>query len=171
MTKKKLYLLSGIPGSGKSTWAHERVKKDGGTWISRDAIRFSLLKEEDDYFSLEDLVIEKFISSIQAAINDSSISIIYVDATHLNKKARDSILNKLDLTNITKLICVYCDIDLKIALERNKKRTGRALVPDTVIKNMFFSHKMPDEDEDFDQIIIIDEQGNEVYINGYLSDI
>lgn len=171
MAKKKLYLLSGIPGSGKTTWAQNRVKNDGGKWISRDEIRFSLLKEDDDYFAHEKLVIEKFISSIQAAIYDSSVSIIYVDATHLNKKARDAILTELDLDNITKLICVYFDIDLDVALERNKKRSGRALVPDTVIKNMFFSHTIPDEDEDFDQIIIIDEQGNEVYINGYLSDI
>ena len=52
---KKLYLMIGIPGSGKSTWARNR--KDG-IIVSRDAIRCSFLKDGENYFSKEDLVIK-----------------------------------------------------------------------------------------------------------------
>ena len=55
MNKKKLtlYLMSGIPASGKSTYAHKLAEKTGAVYISRDEIRFSLLKDEEDYFTHE----------------------------------------------------------------------------------------------------------------------
>jgi predicted kinase len=44
----KLYILCGIPGSGKSTWA-ERCDEVGVVYVSRDSIRFSMLQEGDQY--------------------------------------------------------------------------------------------------------------------------
>ena len=43
---KELYLLMGISGSGKSTWARDfQSKFSDSIVISRDAVRFSLVKE------------------------------------------------------------------------------------------------------------------------------
>ena len=43
---KKLYLLMGISGSGKSTWARDfQSKFSDSILISRDGARFSLVKE------------------------------------------------------------------------------------------------------------------------------
>ena len=45
-----LYLTCGCPGSGKSTWVQKHMNPETDKWVSRDAIRFSLLGEKDDYF-------------------------------------------------------------------------------------------------------------------------
>ena len=60
--KKKLYILSGVPGCGKSTWARNMMKKDENIdIISRDKIRFSMVNEENGYFSREDEVFNKYV--------------------------------------------------------------------------------------------------------------
>ena len=45
MKKKKVYLLSGPPASGKSTWIREHMTPHS-EWISRDKVRFSIVKED-----------------------------------------------------------------------------------------------------------------------------
>ena len=59
----RLYVLVGCPGSGKSTWAKKHLADT--YYVSRDEIRFGLLKAGDDYFSHEDEVYEKFIDGIK----------------------------------------------------------------------------------------------------------
>ena len=163
MKQKILYLMSGPPGCGKSTWIERQLWQGGGTWISRDKIRFGMLKEGEDYFAHEDEVFDKFIADIQCAINDDSLGTnIYVDATHLNKTARDKVLKQLDLSEVDEINCVFFKVDSEICIGRNEQRTGLARVPRSVIRRMWFSHIMPDADENFDKIIVIDNEGNEV---------
>lgn len=162
MKQKILYLMSGPPGCGKSTWIQKQIDAKGGTWISRDAIRFSLIEEGDDYFAYEDQVFETFIDSIQAAIDNPLGFDIYVDATHLNKTARNKVLKQLDLSEVDEINCVFFKIDSETCVERNEQRTGLARVPRSVIRRMWHTHTMPDADENFNKIIIIDKEGNEV---------
>jgi predicted kinase len=42
-----LYLMCGIPGSGKSTWIKQN-KIESDAVISRDVVRFSLVKEHEE---------------------------------------------------------------------------------------------------------------------------
>ena len=163
MKRKILFLLSGPPGCGKSTWAANEVEHFGGEIISRDKIRFSLLEERGgDYFDYEDEVIARFLSNIQKAIDDPTIERVYIDATHINRKARDAVMNKLDLSAIDEKNCVFFDICSAVAIERNEKRTGLAHVPRSVIRRMSLSHTIPDKDESFDNVIFIDEFGKAV---------
>ena len=70
MNQKKVWILSGVPGSGKSTWARKQVAEHGGVYCSRDEVRFSLLKEDEDYFAHEDEVIRLWTEKIHNAIKD-----------------------------------------------------------------------------------------------------
>lgn len=132
-----LYLLVGIPGSGKSTWMRNHIG-DNDAVISRDSIHFQLLSDEDEYFARENEVFDKFIKAIQITI-DADYWDIYVDATHLNEKARNKVLDRLDIPDGVAIIPVYFDICPEEAIRRNNKRTGRARVPDNVILNMYGS--------------------------------
>lgn len=156
MKQKKVWITCGIPGSGKSTWVQQQLAINGGTWCSRDKVRFSLLKDEDEYFSKEDLVFSTWINEIQSALNDDNVENIYIDATHLNKKAREKVLNKLNLM-YADLIAVNFIIPIETCIERNSKRTGRALVPKDVIESMYKSFQPAVATEGYLTIINITE--------------
>ena len=138
MKRKNLYLMCGIPGSGKSTFCNNIIENSGRKteYISRDAIRFSYLEDGDDYFSKEDDVFTTFVSSISDAIDDDLIDDILVDATHLNEKSRNKVLKYLDL-DFVKIIPVNFLIDFDLALERNNLREGRSCVPRNSLVNMY----------------------------------
>lgn len=151
---KTLYITCGIPGSGKSTWARRKVE-EGWSWNSRDKIRFSLVAEDEDYFSRENQVYDIFISNIQNDIYDGIENII-ADATHLNGRSRKQLLDRIVL-NGYEIVYVYFDIPLEVAIERNDLREGREKVPNTVIKKMYNSLTIPTG-----KVIIINEKGEEV---------
>ena len=75
MKQKKVYLLAGIPGSGKSTYVRQHLIP-GAEWISRDNVRFAILTDEDDYFAHEDDVFDTFINYINQTLNDDDIHTI-----------------------------------------------------------------------------------------------
>lgn len=136
MKRKRVWLLAGIPGSGKSTWVRKMIAERGGIHCSRDEIRFSLLKDGEDYFAHEDLVFSKWIEQINDALWSDEIN-VYVDATHLNDKSRNKVLKELDKNIDFIATLVIFDIPLKTCLERNEQRTGRAYVPPQVIRSMY----------------------------------
>ena len=76
MKKKKVYLLSGPPASGKSTWIREHMTPHS-EWISRDKVRFSIVKEDEEYFSHEDEVFDTFIAYINQTLEDPNIEEIF----------------------------------------------------------------------------------------------
>ena len=154
MKQKNLWLLVGIPGSGKSTWVREQLNSECKHWISRDAIRFEVVKEDEEYFSKEKQVFNLFVRAVQADIDSDFITDIYVDATHLNEASREKLLGRLkNLENIN-LNAVVFDISLETCLERNAQRTGRACVPETAIRNMYNNFRNPALDKrQYDKII------------------
>ncbi len=139
MKRKKVWLLAGIPGSGKSTWARRQVEKFGGVHCSRDEIRFSLLKDGEDYFAHEDEVIRLWTEKVHQAILSPDVKDVYIDATHLTEKARAKVINALPTSNYD-IITVFFNVPLEVCIARNEKRTGRAYVPPQTIRNMYASY-------------------------------
>lgn len=148
----RVLIMCGLPGSGKSSLA----ATFGCPIISRDAIRFAMLKEGEDYFSHENEVLEKFYDSIWDSVQNNYTTII--DATHLTPKARNSVL--VHVPKDTYRIAVCFDVPVKVAIERNANRTGRARVPENVIYNMATSYVKPTFKENFDEIWTIDKDLN-----------
>lgn len=149
----KLFLMCGIPGSGKTTWLKNNVNDKFGTVFSRDAIRFSLLKDGNEYFSKEkevyDILIENINNSLQYDLD------VFVDATHLNPVSRTKLLRRLDLSNTIEVNAIVMDTPLSVCLKRNAQREGRARVPEDVIKDMALNYSVPTEEEGFNNIYFV----------------
>ena len=146
-----------IPGSGKSTWVQEKMKTNPGVWCSRDAVRFSMVGEDEDYFARENEVYRIWINNIKTAIANK-IDNIYIDATHLTKKARLNVLNKINTHNYN-IIPICFELPLHICLQHNNQRFGRAKVPNEVIENMYNSYTTPNYSEfAYHNIIIFKEE-------------
>ena len=142
MRMSTLWILVGIPGSGKSTWAKKFVKDKNIFIISRDEIRFSLLEPGDNYFAKEKRVWSEYIKRIQFFL---SVGDVIADATHLNEKSREKLLSALDLTYVH-VNTVYFDIPLETCLKRNELREGLAKVPPETIQSMRSSLTDPAHD-------------------------
>lgn len=137
---RELTMVIGISGSGKSTYLNNIVQQqeeDGWTTviISRDAIRFSMLKDGQDYFANEKAVFNEFIRQINEAMA-LGIDWVYVDATHLNEASRKKVLSRLKPDPSTMLNFTEIQCPVEVALERNATRKGLTRVPDNVILNM-----------------------------------
>ena len=166
----KLYLMCGIPGSGKSTYLANYVKShytdefsNMYKIVSRDAIRFSLLKEGDDYFSCEREVFNIFIKEIFNALREGKDC--FADATHLTRVSRKKLFNAIldcnkryfdkGFLKVDKIYAIYLNTPLDICLERNENRTGLAHVPPKRIEEMYHNFQKPTIEEGFNSIFTI----------------
>ena len=145
---KKIFLMCGIPGSGKSTWAEGQAEILGeeACVISRDKIRFSLIKDGEDYFKREGIVFAQFVKEINDCISNG-VPYIFIDATHISIASRAKILNRLRVPSWVALSIQVFNTSLETCLKRNACRTGRALVPADSIKNMARSFTEPTLEE------------------------
>jgi len=125
--------------------------------ISRDNLRFSMLKNDEDYFAHENEVRKRFGELIQYHTNHDEFSNIFIDATHLTPKARRTI--KANINKDCYKIAISFEIPLQIVLARNAQRSGRALVPESAIENMYNCYKIPTLEEGFDEIWHINAEG------------
>lgn len=162
MKQKNLVIVAGIPGSGKSTWI-ERYLGENDVHISRDAIRFSLLEEDEDYFAHETQTFDKFVSAINENLNAGKR--VFADATHINKASRRKLLERInDLKEVDIDVYIFMT-PLGTCLERNAQRDGRARVPDSVIRRMSAQLTDPaNEPFRYREIKYIFEDGKEVSV-------
>jgi predicted kinase len=163
---KRLLMLVGIAGSGKSTWAREYAKDQARQGrhvviISRDAIRFALVDECEGYFSKEADVFRNYIFNIQNYLNDDDVDIVIADATHINEKSRAKVLKKLNLRDVL-VEAVIFQTPVTRCIQQNKTRIGRERVPDVAIYNMQKNFTMPTNEEGFN---IINDAGAVLYHN------
>lgn len=144
--KRKLYILIGAPGSGKSTWAKAQPN---AIVLSSDDIRiekfgtlacqnknkevFQLLHNRLDYY---------------AQYTDSNI--IY-DATNINQRRRKAIFEK-HKSNF-EVVAVMFNLPIDKLLENNNKREGLAVVPEHVIRRMVKDMQLPTIGVDCNSII------------------
>ena len=126
--------------------------------VSRDAIRFAMLKKGEDYFAHEDEVIKHFYQNISDALRVHKY--VIADATHLSVKARNRLFSNISMPFGTRIIGVWIETSLKTALRQNAARTGLARVPEDVIRRMFKTKVSPRKDEPFDEVIFISRDSN-----------
>lgn len=145
----KLYLISGIPGSGKSTFLKKYATgKPSALIISRDKIRFSLLQDEDPYFKYESIVENMFYTGITNALKLGYD--VFADQSSISPQARKKLINRV--AGYTEINIVYVDTPIEECIRRDSKREGRAHVGEAVIRDMAKKFTKPNFNEGFNKI-------------------
>lgn len=161
MKQKNLLVLVGPPGCGKTTWADKFAEENNALHVSRDRIRFSLIKENNGYFSKEDKVFKIFCDTIRKGLESDEYDYVIADATHLNQVGRYKLLSSINYTPDINLIAVEFHTPLDVCLSRNSLREGRACVPVAVVRRMFSSFVSAKNDENyhFNEVWSVNENG------------
>lgn len=142
----KLYIMVGIPGSGKSTYA----KKIDGVICSSDQIRKELYGSEailgsySKVFGILDEMVKNVLISGENAI---------YDATNLSKRGRRSLIYRFQ-EYAEEIIIIYICTSLKTALKRNNRRKRK--VPENIIKEMYYNKLEEPDNFEADKVIYID---------------
>lgn len=143
---KNLYIVVGLPGSGKSTYLHNKI--NDGIIVSRDDIRVSLINETSGYFDNEKEVFNRFVKEIQVGLDSSNNVNVFADATNINEKSRNKLLNRLKLKGV-KIHTLFIYAPLEVCIERNNKREGVKRLPEIVIKNFNDKLEIPSHNEKY----------------------
>lgn len=162
MNKPILYMLVGLPASGKSSWAEKHrgfyryPNKDYTWWVSSDHVRWSNhLKDNNKVFNI---VHKKVFEALKRGDNA-----IY-DATNISRKCRIAFLKDLEQKKIDcKKVCLLFLTPVYLCKERNAEREGNARVPEEVIDRMLRQFQLPMMSEGWDEIRIETSQIDTVF--------
>jgi predicted kinase len=139
---RTLFVLSAIPGSGKSTWSKKYQKEHDNTYIvSSDEIRYEFFGKVND-FRNESLVWDTFLERINHYAETMENVTVIADATNLQNKYRRMYA---ELTpKFERHVLVRFEIPYNICLLQNQMREKERIVPDDAMKRLAAEMEEPD---------------------------
>lgn len=151
----KFFMICGLPGSGKSTYAKEISSTYNAIVHSSDALRGELFGDENANDKNSDLF-QELHKRIKTDLS-SGKNVIY-DATNINYKRRKAFVGETKKYNCEKICCLIAT-PYEQCLIQNKNRERQ--VPDDVIKKMYMSFYIPQKYEGWDSIRISWNEGSQ----------
>lgn len=153
----ELIMLVGIPASGKSTLC-EKYRRQGYRIVSSDEIRGEMLREtslrelsEGERSRINSRVFERVNAQVAASLKHGQS--VVMDATNLNRKRRIAFLNCFKRFDCRRK-CVLLVAPVEVCMERNRRRSEKARVPDADMYRMLCSFVCPNTWEGWDEIEI-----------------
>ena len=146
---KSVYMMVGIPGSGKSTWIRQN-RVDDWVVISPDQI----LEERYGYEWTPERAAEAWAESYQrfGALLLEDKTMVW-DATFTSPMMRSAILHIAKGIGY-RVKAIFCKTNIDLCLSRNLKR-DREPVPESTIRRMADSLIVPSTEEGFDEIQVV----------------
>lgn len=144
----KMFMMIGLPASGKSTLAEQIAKSEDAEIVSSDNIRKELYGDENiqgDNNKVFRILQERIINGLK-----NNKNMIY-DATNISYKTRMAFLQRLNKLKVEK-IAIMVATPYEDCLIRNSQRERK--VPEEVIKRMYNNFYVPQYFEGFDDIQI-----------------
>ena len=157
-----IYMMVGIPASGKSTLAKELTEASKGiiAYVSRDEVRRKLTGSGKVIMEKEQEVLQQFCLEILTKMSEG-YNIIFADATHATPRSRysfykniHSIAKTLDIpADSFKIIPLTVETTYEICYERNSKRNPAIAAPDEDMKTFYKNCLYPSKTEiGFDKV-------------------
>ncbi len=151
--KNKLYVLIGIPCSGKTTYARKYFKELDVEIISTDEIRKNLTGTYRFSTETNNLVFSIAKDRIKEELS-SGLNVVF-DATNTNKKYRKDII-KIGQKMNSDIIALVFNTPLNTCLARNSLRGNERRVPEEIIIKMSSYDSDITEHEGFSNVQFID---------------
>lgn len=143
-----LYMLIGLPSSGKSAWAEKKIEENKDIkYISSDKIREVFLKDINNQLHNE-TVFEIAHTAIKSFLKHGND--VVFDATNLSRRNRINLIKQLPDCEIKAILFA---IPFEICCSRNDNR--ERTVPYEAMLKMYRSFEPPHYAEGFDTIDII----------------
>lgn len=145
-----LVLLSGVAGSGKSSFAKEYFKD--AKVISSDEIRYSLTSSYHILLKDMNIVYDKMIEETNDLFESNKDITIVLDSTFLDDSRREYFLSRIKGQD--KTILIMLRVPLEEIIRRNKNRKEDKAVPEQVIREMYsrFSYPKQENISHYDEI-------------------
>ena len=140
----KVYVMCGLPGSGKTTIAHQIAADLDAVVISSDSIREELYGDESVQ-GQPSVVFDALYSRAHAVIDDN-LSVI-LDATNIKKRDRARVFQEFPDNEIAAFVI---NTPVEVCKQRNGER--ERVVPEYVIDRMAKSFEVPTREEGFVKI-------------------
>lgn len=141
-----LYMMVGLPGSGKSNLIKNSTTQQNNIILSSDELRIELFGEEyspDHNEEVFNVLHKRLISRLEEKKD------VYYDATNISKKRRIELLRRIKKIECKK-ICIVMATPYELCLYRNSTRERK--VPEDAIKRMYMSWTPPHKYEGWDEI-------------------
>lgn len=155
---QKMVILSGLPASGKSTYARQLMASEPGKWfrVNWDDIRQELFPDGYKFSKANEALVRHHSVLMARLAADKGLNLI-IDNTNLNPKsvkAWEDMAHQLGL-----LIDHHWFLEsVKECVRRDSLRTGTDQVGRVVIERMALQHGLIDWPDD-KQIVIVDVDG------------
>lgn len=144
---KRLVLLCGVAGSGKSTFIKLHNPYKDAHVLECDLYRKKVtgsfkIMPKDPYKEVYDVVIE---AAKKLYEENKNVNII-IDSTFITKARRDYFVSRLPGFDSYELYILHTS-DPKINLKKNKMRDPEKRVPENVVIDMWNKYEAPDDEE------------------------
>ncbi|MBP5694184.1 MAG: ATP-binding protein [Bacilli bacterium] len=152
---RSLYVLSGLPGSGKSTWAEEfkKTHKEPTFIIASDEIRIEL-GGYPQYFEEESKVWKLFYERMNEPLVYDDANVI-MDSTCLEDKFRRLAVEKAG--RFDRKVLVFFNVSPSICKFRNENRHDDRKVKDYAMDEMIENFHYPSDEviSLYDSVLVI----------------
>jgi predicted kinase len=133
----KIYLCQGLPASGKSTWAKEKVAEDGNCFrLNKDDIR-AMMFGNSKWSPKKEGIVEEVEFKSAASILTADYGLV-VDDTNLNSKIVRKWENLANAHKAKLELVSFLDTPLATCIARDKtrdKKVGRAVIENMALRN------------------------------------
>lgn len=144
----ELVIFVGLQGSGKSTFYRQRYAETHAL-VSKDLLRSGGNRDARQRRRIE----EAFAAGKS----------VVVDNTNVRREDREGLVTLARAHGAT-VVCLYFPPDVRASLERNRRREGRARVPDVAIHATAKRLEPPTLAEGFDRLAVVRPLANHAFV-------